>query len=281
MEKYKEIERSIIVRFRKEIWRKFTKAVRDYELIKEGDKVAVCISGGKDSFLLAKCMEELKKHGKVNFDVKYIVMDPGYNEKNKLKIVENAKVLNLDINMFESDIFNTVAGFEDESPCYMCARMRRGCLYDYARKLGCNKIALGHHFDDVVETTLLSMLYGGELKAMMPKLHSDNFDSMELIRPLYLVREKDIISWARYNDLTFLNCACRFTEENLLLHNQNSKRLEVKKLIEELSKNGDFIPYNIFRSTQNVNLDTMRGYKTNGKKHDFLQDYEERYKNRW
>lgn len=280
MEKYKEIERSIIVRFRKEIWRKFTKAVRDYELIKDGDCVAVCISGGKDSFLLAKCIEELQKHGRVKFEAKYVVMDPGYNKINKDKIIENAKRLNLNIDMFESDIFKTVESLGEGSPCYMCARMRRGCLYDYAKKIGCNKIALGHHFDDVIETTLLSMIYGGEIKSMMPKLHSDNFEKMELIRPLYLVREKDIKSWAKYNNLVFLNCACRFTEENTLEHNDNSKRLEIKKLIEDLSKNGDFIPYNIFRSTENVNLDTMRGYKTNGKRHEFLEDYDDKYKNR-
>jgi len=277
---YKEIERSIIVRFRKEIWRKFTKAVRDYELIKDGDCVAVCISGGKDSFLLAKCIEELQKHGRVKFEAKYVVMDPGYNKINKDKIIENAKRLNLNIDMFKSDIFKTVESLGEGSPCYMCARMRRGCLYDYAKKIGCNKIALGHHFDDVIETTLLSMVYGGEIKSMMPKLHSDNFEKMELIRPLYLVREKDIKSWAKYNNLVFLNCACRFTEKNTLEHNDNSKRLEIKKLIEDLSKNGDFIPYNIFRSTENVNLDTMRGYKTNGKRHEFLEDYDDKYKNR-
>lgn len=280
MGSYKEIERSIIVRFRKEIWRKFTKAVRDYELIKDGDCVAVCISGGKDSFLLAKCIEELQKHGRVKFEAKYVVMDPGYNKINKDKIIENAKRLNLNIDMFKSDIFKTVESLGEGSPCYMCARMRRGCLYDYAKKIGCNKIALGHHFDDVIETTLLSMVYGGEIKSMMPKLHSDNFEKMELIRPLYLVREKDIKSWVKYNNLVFLNCACRFTEKNTLEHNDNSKRLEIKKLIEDLSKNGDFIPYNIFRSTENVNLDTMRGYKTNGKRHEFLEDYDDKYKNR-
>ncbi len=280
MEKYKEIERSIIVRFRKEIWRLFTRAVRDYELIKEGDKIAVCISGGKDSFLLAKCIEELKKHGKVNFDAKYIVMNPGYNEKNKNKIIENAKIMNVDIRMFDSDIFDSVYKLDEGSPCYLCARMRRGCLYDYAKKLGCNKIALGHHFDDVIETTLLSIIYGGEIKGMMPKLHSDNFEGMELIRPLYLVREKDIKAWARYNDLEFLNCACRFTEENTYDDNKNSKRIEIKRLIEALSKENSFIPYNIFRATENVNLDTMRGYKTNGKKHDFLEDYDDKYEGR-
>ena len=276
MERYKEIERSIIVRFRKEIWRLFTRAVRDYELIKEGDKVAVCISGGKDSFLLAKCMEELQKHGKVNFTCKYIVMDPGYNEENRRKIEENANALNLKIDIFESDIFDSVYKLESGSPCYLCARMRRGCLYNYAKKIGCNKIALGHHFDDVIETTLLSIIYGGEIKGMMPKLHSDNFNNMELIRPLYLVREKDIKAWVKYNDLKFLNCACRFTEKNNNSDSQNSKRLEIKKLIERLEKESKFVPYNIFKACDNVNLDTMRGYKTKGIRHNFLENYDKK-----
>lgn len=276
MKDYKEIERSIIVRFRKEIWRPFTKAVRDYELIKENDSIAVCISGGKDSFLLAKCMEELKKHGKVNFDIKYIVMDPGYNKENRKLIEENARAMNVDINIFDSDIFDSVYGLDKGSPCYLCARMRRGCLYSYAEKLGCNKIALGHHFDDVIETTLLSIIYGGEIKGMMPKLHSDNFEGMELIRPLYLVRERDIKAWCRYNDLRFLNCACRFTEKNTLESNEDSKRLEIKMLIENLEKQNKNIPFNIFRATENVNLDMMRCYKTKGVKHNFLENYEKR-----
>ena len=275
MEEYKEIERSIIVRFRKEIWRQFTKAVRDYKLINEGDNVAVCISGGKDSFLLAKCIEELQKHGKVKFNAKYIVMDPGYNKENKELIIENAKRLNINIDMFTSNIFDSVYDMDDGSPCYLCARMRRGCLYSYAKSLGCNKIALGHHFDDVIETTLLSIIYGGEIKGMMPKLHSDNFDNMQLIRPLYLVRENDIKSWVKYNNLKFLNCACRFTEKNTLEHNNNSKRLEIKKLIENLERENKFIPYNIFKATENVNLDMMRCYKTKGKKHNFLDTYDE------
>ena len=276
MKDYKDVERSIIVRFRKEIYRPFTKAIRDYELIKEGDKVAVCISGGKDSFLLAKCIEEIHKHGNVNFEVKYIVMDPGYNKENRNLIEENAKKLNININIFDSDIFSSVYNVNEGSPCYLCARMRRGCLYSYAQSLGCNKIALGHHFDDVIETTLLSITYGGEIKGMMPKLHSDTFDNMELIRPLYLVREKDIKAWVKYNDLKFLNCACRFTEKNNDVDNQNSKRLEIKKLIEGLEKESKFIPYNIFRSTENVNLDMMRAYKTKGEKHNFLDTYDER-----
>ena len=273
MEKYKEIERSIIVRFRKEIWRPFTKAVRDYKLISEGDKVAVCISGGKDSFLLAKCIEELAKHGRVKFEAKYIVMDPGYNSLNRKMIEENAKKLNLDINIFETNIFDSVSNIE-ENPCYLCARMRRGNLYAFAKELGCNKIALGHHFDDVIETTLLSIIYGGEIKGMMPKLHSDNFEGMELIRPLYLVRERDIKAWAKYNDLTFINCACRFTENLCNTNEDASKRLKIKKLIEKLEKENDFVPYNIFRSTENVNLDMMREYKTKGKRYNFLDKYD-------
>ncbi len=273
MERYKEIERSIIVRFRKEIYRLFTRAVKDYELIKEGDVVAVCISGGKDSFLLAKCMEELQRHGNIPFTCKYIVMDPGYNKKNKRKIKENAKILNLNIDIFESDIFDSVYKLNEGSPCYLCARMRRGSLYNYAKKIGCNKIALGHHFDDVIETTLLSIIFGGEIKGMMPKLHSDNFSGMELIRPLYLVREKDIKSWARYNKLDFLNCACRFTEKNSIENNVNSKRIEIKKLIKSLEDENKNIAYNIFRSCDNVNLDTLREYKTNGVRHNFLEKY--------
>ena len=276
MKKYKEIERSLIVRFRKEIYRPFTKAVRDYKLINENDKIAVCISGGKDSFILAKLIEELHKHGNVKFDVCYIVMDPGYNKENRKLIEKNAKEMNIDIKIFESDIFDSVYNLDEGSPCYLCARMRRGCLYSYAKSLGCNKIALGHQFDDVIETTLLSIINGGEIKGMMPKLHSDNFENMELIRPLYLVREKDIKDWVRYNDLKFLNCACRFTEKNTLESNENSKRLEIKKLIESLEKESKFIPFNIFRATENVNLDMMRCYKTKGKKYDFLETYDKK-----
>ena len=274
MEEYKEIERSIIVKFRKDIYRRFTKAIRDYELIKEGDKVAVCISGGKDSFLLAKCMDEIQKHGRVDFEVKYLVMDPGYNELNRKMIEENAKKLNLDINVFETNIFNTVSNLEEGNPCYLCARMRRGNLYAFAKELGCNKIALGHHFDDVIETTLLSIIYGGEIKGMMPKLHSDNFEGMELIRPLYLVREKDIRAWVKYNKLTFINCACRFTENACNTDENASKRLKIKKLIKSLEDENDFVPFNIFKSTENVNLDMMRGYKTKGKRYDFLDWYD-------
>ena len=223
-----EIERSIIKKFRKQIWSRFTKAIKEYQLVQEGDKIAVCISGGKDSVLLAKCMEEIKKHGKVNFEVVFIVMNPGYNDKNLNKIIENAKILGIEIKVFDSDIFSVVNKHASDSPCYLCARMRRGFLYDHAKQLGCNKIALGHHFDDVVETILLSMLYGGEYKGMMPKLKSTNFEGMELIRPLYLVREDDIIAWKNYNKLDFINCACKFTEKDSL---KDSKRLEIKLLI--------------------------------------------------
>ena len=207
MEKYKEIERSIITTYRKEIWSKFVKAVSDYKLIEENDNVMVCISGGKDSFLLAKCIQELQRHGNVKFNAHYVVMDPGYNEYNRNFILDNAKILNIPLEMFESDIFDVVANVDSKSPCYLCARMRRGYLYNHAKELGCNKIALGHHFDDVIETTLLSMFYGAEIKTMMPKLHSDNYDGIDLIRPLYLIKEASIIAWKNYNELTFINCA--------------------------------------------------------------------------
>lgn len=276
MNDYKEIERSIIVRFRKEIWQKFTKAIRDYNLISDGDKLAVCISGGKDSFLLAKLIEELQKHGKIKFEAKYIVMNPGYSDENKSLIIENAKKLNINIDMFESNIFDSVYHITDGSPCYLCARMRRGFLYSHAKELGCNKIVLGHHFDDVIETILLSMFYGSEFKSMMPKLHSDNFKDMELIRPMYYIKEEDIKSWARYNNLTFLNCACKFTEQNNNIHNENSKRLEIKNLIKELKKNNKSIDINIFISAQNVNLNTITTYKKDGVKHSFLDEYDKR-----
>ena len=230
MEKYKEIERSIIKKFRKDIWAKFIKAIQEYELIKENDNIMVCISGGKDSFLLAKCIQELQRHGKFPFDAHYVVMDPGYREENRKLIEENAKVMDIPIEIFESDIFEIVDK-QEKSPCYLCARMRRGCLYNHAKELGCNKIALGHHMDDVIETTLLSMLYGAELKTMMPKLHSENFEGLELIRPLYMVREEDVIAWKNFNELRFLNCACRFTEKTDLEDDHTSKRKEVKNLI--------------------------------------------------
>ena len=274
MEKYKEIERSIIKKYRKDIWSKFVKAVQEYELIHEGDNIMVCISGGKDSFLLAKCVQELQKHGKFPFDVHYVVMDPGYNEYNKDFILDNAKLLNVPIEMFESDIFDVVASVDSKSPCYLCARMRRGYLYSKAKELGCNKIALGHHFDDVIETTLLSMFYGSEIKTMMPKLHSDNFEGIELIRPLYLIKEEDIISWKNFNELTFINCACRFTEGCSLINDGSSKRKEIKELIKKLRKINKNIDHNIFKSMDNVNLNCVLGTKMNGIYKSFLDEYE-------
>lgn len=271
MEKYKEVERSIIKKFRKDIWSKFVKAVIEYELIEENDKIMVCISGGKDSFLLAKCIEELTHHGKVPFTAKYVCMNPGYNEKNKKLILENAKLLNIDLEMFESDIFEIVSDV-DKSPCYLCARMRRGCLYNKAKELGCNKIALGHHFDDVIETTLLSMFYGSELKTMMPKLHSENFEGLELIRPLHMIKEEDIIAWAKYNELTFINCACKFTEKSS--HDESaSKRKEIKNLIKDLKKNNPNIDYNIYKALDNVNLSCVMGTKKDGEYESFLNKY--------
>lgn len=272
MEKYKEIERSIIKKFRKEIWGKFVKAVQEYKLIEDGDNIMVCISGGKDSFLLAKCVQELERHGKIKFNAHYVVMDPGYNEKNHQAIVENAQVLNIPIEIFNSNIFEAVSNVEVKMACYLCAKMRRGCLYSKAQELGCNKIALGHHFDDVIETTLLSMFYGSEVKTMMPKLHSDNFEGIELIRPLYLVREDAIISWRNTNELNFLNCACRFTEKS---NSENiSKRKEIKELIKNLKKVNKDIDYNIFKALDNVNLNCVLGTKKNGEYKSFLEEYD-------
>lgn len=275
MEQYKEIERSIIKKFRKDIWSKFITAINDYDLVKEGDKIAVCISGGKDSMLLAKCMQELKRHGKVDFDLEFVVMDPGYNEYNRQVIMDNAKYLNIPIKVFQTEIFDIVAGVE-ESPCYLCARMRRGYLYRYAKELGCNKIALGHHFDDVIETILMSMLYNGQFKTMMPKLHSTNHEGMELIRPLYLVKEDTIIAWKQFNHLEFIQCACRLTE-NCMLGDDGigSKRKEMKVLIKKFRQTSHIIDMNIFRSVHNVNLNTIIGYQKDGEKHSFLDDYDE------
>ena len=288
-ERYKEIEKSIIKKYRKDIWSKFVRAVKEYELINENDKIMVCISGGKDSFLLAKCIQEIKKHGKVNFDACYVVMDPGYNKINRKMIEENAKVLNIPIEIFESNIFDVVTTV-DKSPCYLCARMRRGCLYNKAKELGCNKIALGHHFDDVIETTLLSMFYGSEIKTMMPKLHSENFEGLELIRPLYLVKEDAIISWKNSNDLTFLNCACKFTEEHFSKDDGTSKQQQalseiysstystvyrvIKTLIKELKKVNKDIDHNIFKSLDNVNLNCVLGTKKDGIYKSFIDDYD-------
>ena len=277
-EKYKEVERSIIKKYRKEIWSKFVRAIKEYKLINEGDKIAVCISGGKDSFLMAKCFQEIKKHGKIKFDVKYISMNPGYNKRNLELIHYNSKILNIPIKIFESDIFRVAEKIGGTSPCYLCARMRRGWLYSKAKELGCNKIALGHHFDDVIETILMSILYGAEIKTMMPKLHSTNFEGMELIRPLYLIKEKDIISWSKKNDLKFLNCACKFTEEASIDENK-SKRKEIKRLIEHYKKINPNIDINIFRSVENVNLDAIIGYRTKNQKHNFLDNYDKNTNN--
>ena len=269
----RDIEKSIIKKYRKDIWTPFIKGINEYKLISDNDKIAVCISGGKDSFLLAKCMQEIKRHGKVNFELEFIVMDPGYSDANINKISENASKLNIPIHIFKSKIFNTVDEISKDSPCYLCARMRRGYLYSEAKKLGCNKIALGHHFDDVIETILLSIIYGGEMKTMMPKLHSTNFEGMELIRPLTFVKESSIINWAEHCGLEFLNCACKFTEKSKI--ENNSKRKEIKELIKELRKINPYIETNIYKSSKNVNLDAIIEYKSNGIRHNFLDRYDE------
>ena len=261
LDRCKEAERSIVKKFRKEIWRKFTKAINEYELIQDGDRIAVCISGGKDSMLMAKLFQELERHGKKNFEVVYLVMNPGYNELNYQTILNNAKLLEVPVTVFKTEIFDTVADIT-ESPCYLCARMRRGYLYSKAKELGCNKIALGHHFDDVIETILMGMLYGAQIQTMMPKLHSTNFEGMELIRPLYLIREADIIKWMHYNELHFIQCACRFTENCASCGGteKGSKRAEIKELIHELAEKNPVIEKNIFRSVENVNLSTCLLY---------------------
>ena len=275
MQRYQEIERTIIKKYRKGIWSRFIKAVKDYELINENDHIMVCISGGKDSFLLAKCIQELIRHSKIHFDAKYVVMNPGYSKENISKIKKNAKILNIPIEIFESDIFEVADKLSYEKPCYMCARMRRGWLYNKAQELGCNKIALGHHFNDVIETTLLSMFYGAELKTMLPKLHSDNFKGLELIRPLYLVKEDDIISWSQSNSLEFINCACRFSMENIE-EKSTSKRKEIKELIKEMKKINPKVDNNIFQSLNNINLDCIIGYNKEKKHKSFLDNYENR-----
>ena len=273
-----EIEKSIIKQFRKTIWRPFVRALNEYDLIREGDNIAVCISGGKDSMLLAKCMQEILKHGKMEFGLKFLVMDPGYHPANRQLIEENARLLGIPITIFESDIFETVVD-AGGSPCYLCARMRRGNLYANARDLGCNKIALGHHFDDVIETILMSMLYGAQVNTMMPKLHSTNFEGMELIRPLYLVKEQDILAWKDYNQLRFPQCACRFTEkiaqEKAMEEDvHTSKRQEMKELINRFRQINPHIETNIFKSVENVNLDACIGYVKDGKRHHFLDEYD-------
>lgn len=273
LEKHTEIERSIIKKFRKPIWNNFIAAVKEYQLISPGDKIAVCISGGKDSMLLAKCIQQLKMHSEVPFEAVYLVMDPGYNKKNRELIEYNARLMNINIEIFESDIFDVTlrAG---GSPCYLCARMRRGCLYSKAKSLGCNKIALGHHFNDVIETVLMSMMYSSEIKTMLPKLRSTNFEGMELIRPLYKVKEKDIIAFAKYNSLEFLQCACKFTEESSQKE-ELSKRKEIKNLIEYIKTQNPEADDNIFRSLHNVNLAALPGWRErdSGEVHSFTEDY--------
>ncbi len=272
--KAKNVELSLRKKFKKSIWSKFTKAINTYELVKPGDKIAVCISGGKDSMLMAKCFQELKLHNKFEFEVKFLVMDPGYSEANRKVIEENAKSLNIPITIFESDIFESVFTVE-KSPCYLCARMRRGHLYHFAQELGCNKIALGHHYDDVIETILMGMLYGAQVQTMMPKLHSTNFEGMELIRPLYLVREDDIKAWRDYNGLHFIQCACKFTDTCTTCNNENrSKRVEIKELIQTLKQVNPYVEGNIFKSVENVNLDTVVAWKQHGEKHHFLDAYD-------
>ncbi len=274
----KEIEKSLQKKFRKNIWCKFTKAINEYEMVKEGDKIAICISGGKDSMIMAKLFQELKRHNKFSFEIVFLVMDPGYSEVNRKVIENNAKLLDIPITVFETDIFDAVFDVE-KSPCYLCARMRRGHLYKKAKDLGCNKIALGHHYDDVIETILMGMLYGAQVQTMMPKLHSTNFEGMELIRPMYLIREDDIKHWRDYNDLHFIQCACRFTDtctscNSGSLEHTSSKRQETKNLIKKLKEVNPYVESNIFKSVENVNLSTIIAYKQEGTEHHFLETYD-------
>lgn len=265
---YQEIERSIIKKFRKKLWCRFARSIDEYDLVQDGDKIAVCISGGKDSFVLAKLFQELKRHGRINFELEFIVMNPGYNKENLDLIKSNLELLNIPAIIFESNIFDVVDDYGNNSPCYLCARMRRGALYSKAKELGCNKIALGHHFNDVIETIMLNILYAGEYKTMMPKLKSENFEGLELIRPMYYVKEEDIIAWAKYNNLKFINCACKLTSRT-----EEGKRKEIKKLIEELKKINENVDINILRSSENVNLDSIIAYKENKEKVNFLDEY--------
>ena len=276
MDRCQEIERTIIKTYRSKLWGPFVKALKEYELIKPGDRVCVCISGGKDSMLMAKLFQELQRHSDFEFEVKYLVMNPGYNEFNLNYIKQNIELLQIPATIIDTNIFE-VANAQEKSPCYLCAKMRRGALYKLAHDLGCNKIALGHHFDDVIETTLMNMLNAGSFQTMLPKLHSDNHDGMELIRPMYLIREKDIKAWARYNDLRFIMCACRFTEACSVDNEVNtSKRLTTKKLIEKLKKDyNDNVEKNIFAAASNVNMDMILGYKEDGIKHSFLDTYDD------
>ncbi len=275
LETWQIAERSISKTYRKTIWNPFVEAVKKYQLIQSGDKIAVCISGGKDSMILAVLMRMLQRFSDVPFELEYIVMDPGYNEENKQKIIENAKILNIPINIFNSDIFDVVVKIE-QSPCYLCARMRRGYLYSKAKELGCNKIALGHHMSDVIETTVMGMFYGSQIQAMLPRLKSTNYEGMELIRPLYCIKEDAIIAWSKYNNLDFIRCACRFTENYKSNDNKEglSKRQEIKDLIKQMKKVNPNIEINIFRSIHNANVDTMVEYKLNDESHSFLERFE-------
>lgn len=274
LEAYQLVERSITKKFRKEIWNHFIKAIKEYELIQSGDKIAVCISGGKDSMLMAKLMQMLQRYSEIPFELVFLVMDPGYNAINRQKIESNAALLHIPIQVFETNIFDITKNTE-KYPCYLCAKMRRGHLYSQAKRMGCNKIALGHHFSDVIETTVMAMFYGAQLQAMIPKLHSTNFDGMELIRPMYCIHEDDIIAWKRYNHLDFIQCACRFTENCTVSDSgiSNSKRQEIKTLIRQLKRNNPYIETSIFGSIHKVHLDTFPGYKTHGETHSFLDHY--------
>ncbi|MDY6007563.1 MAG: ATP-binding protein [Gemmiger sp.] len=275
MDECQKIERSIIKKYRKQLWTPFVVAVKRYELIQAGDKIAVCISGGKDSMLMAKLMQELQRHSEVPYELEFLMMDPGYNTRNRQKIESNAALMNIPITVFETNIFD-VANQAEKNPCYLCARMRRGHLYKKAQQLGCNKIALGHHFNDVIETTVMSMFYGSQLQAMPPKLHSTNFPGMTLIRPLYCIREEDILAWCRYNNLEFIQCACRFTENMTVsaCGSSSSKRQETKLLLRQLRQTNPNIENSIFRSIHAVALDTMPGFKSEGQEHSFLERFD-------
>ena len=275
MDECQKIERSIIKKYRKQLWTPFVVAVKRYKLIQAGDKIAVCISGGKDSMLMAKLMQELQRHSEVPYELEFLVMDPGYNTRNRQKIESNAALMNIPITVFETNIFD-VANQAEKNPCYLCARMRRGHLYKKAQQLGCNKIALGHHFNDVIETTVMSMFYGSQLQAMPPKLHSTNFPGMTLIRPLYCIREEDILAWCRYNNLEFIQCACRFTENMTVsaCGSSSSKRQETKLLLRQLRQTNPNIENSIFRSIHAVALDTMPGFKSEGQEHSFLERFD-------
>jgi len=273
----KEIERSIMTTYRSRLWTKFIKAIKTYELIREHDKICVCISGGKDSMIMAKLFQELHKHSEFEFEVRYLVMNPGYNAENLTQIKKNLQIMQIDAQIYDTNIFE-VANSQEKNPCYMCARMRRGCLYDLAREMGCNKIALGHHFDDVIETTLMNMLNSGSFQTMLPKLHSDNFENMELIRPMYLIREKDIINFSKAHGLEFIRCACRFTEniEKNKDHDTNSQRYQTKLLIQNLKSYCNDVEQHIFTSANNINMDMILGYKKDGIKHSFLENYDDK-----